>query len=59
MGLLRRGEILVHPQVNLHTPALEPAASSGIQVRRLCDLWDAQEAVIEGSGIILTTSRHG
>ena len=59
MGLLRWGNILLNPKMDFHSPALEPAASSSCKARGLCDLRDAKQVIIEGSGIILTASRHG
>lgn len=56
VGFPGRTKILFHPQMDLYAAALEPAAATLREFRRLCNLNHAQQISVESPGALLTTS---
>lgn len=57
-GPTGRPEALLHTEVNPHDIRFEPTATLGSEMRRLGDLWDAEQALTGGNCLRLAASRH-
>ena len=59
VGLARRAEVVLHPEVHASGAELEPAAATAGEGRRLGDLDEAEHVGVERPGDRLTVARHG
>lgn len=59
MCLARRPEALLDAEMDAGLLKLEPAAASLLEMRRLGDSWDVEDALVEGDGFRLSALRRG